>query len=93
MQMLGLGDQKPFECVGEISEVRLAFEMCRRKGLRGRAMQVFEKEFGGAFDVSPVLKKYAIVYKENHNIPEDVAGRVMPIMDNAAATINADSEL
>lgn len=89
-QMLGLGEQKPFECIGEISEVQLAFEMCRRKGLRGRAMEVFEREFSLALDVSPILKEYAVVHKENHSIPEDIAGRIIPIMETAAVSIKAE---
>lgn len=89
-QLLGLGELKPFECVGEISEVQLAFELCRRKGLRGRAMEVFEREFGQTLDVSPILKEYAVVHKENHSIPEDIAELVIPIMEKATASIKAE---
>ena len=62
-QMLGLGDQKPFECIGEFKEVQLAFEMCRRKGIRGRAMEIFEREFGTALDVAPILKTYILLFR------------------------------
>ena len=86
-QMLGLGDQKPFECIGEFREVQLAFELCRRKGHRGRAMELFESEFGQAFDISPILEEYAVVYKHDHNVPDDIAGRVLAEMENAALSI------
>ena len=86
-QMLGLGDQKPFECIGEIREVQLAFELCRRKGHHGRAIELFEGEFGQAFDISPILKEYAVVYKDEHSILDDIAGRILAEMENAALSI------
>ena len=89
-QMLGLGNQKPFECVGEFKEVQLAFEMCRRKGLHGRAMELFEKEIGPSLNVSPIVKNYAIIHKEEHRIPDDIAGRIIAAMESAAARIKAE---
>ena len=89
-QMLGLGDHKPFECVGEIREAQLAFELCRRKGLRGRAMETFERKFGLDFDISSPLKDYTVVHKEKHSIPHDIAGHVIAEMENAATCIKAE---
>ena len=89
-QMLGLGDQKPFECVGEIKEAQLAFELCRRKGICGRAMEVFEQEFGPHFDITPIVKYYTTVHKEKHNIPNKVAEQVIPEMERAAACIKTE---
>jgi hypothetical protein len=43
-QMLGLEAHSPFECVGQIEEARLAFELCRRQGVTGRAMDIFTQE-------------------------------------------------
>ena len=86
-QMLGLGDHKPFECVGEIREAQLAFELCRRKGLRGRAMEMFERKFGVDFDISSPLKDYTVVHKEKHSIPQDIAGHVITEMESAATCI------
>lgn len=40
-QLLGLAEHTPFECVGQVEESRLAFELCRIKGLRGRAMDIY----------------------------------------------------
>jgi hypothetical protein len=56
-QMLGLEAHTPFECIGQIDEVRLAFELCRRKGVRGAAMEVFEREVPPV-DVSLTLARY-----------------------------------
>ena len=58
-QMLGLGDQKPFECVGEIREVQLAFELCRKKGIHGRAMETFGTKIAPGFDIAPIVKHYS----------------------------------
>ena len=90
IQMLGLGDQKPFECVGEIREAQLAFELCRRKGICGRAMEVFEREFGPNFDIAPIVKHYTIVHKEKHSIPDKIAVQVIAEMERAAASIRAE---
>ncbi len=55
--MLGLEAHTPFECIGQIDEVRLAFELCKRKGLKGAAMQVFEREVPPV-DVPALLERY-----------------------------------
>ena len=34
-KMLGLESHKPTDCVGTVSEARLAFAMCRAKGVGG----------------------------------------------------------
>jgi len=41
-ELLGLGAHRVFDCVGLPEEVRLAFELCRRAGVRGAAMTDFE---------------------------------------------------
>lgn len=56
-QLLGLADHTPFECVGGIDETRLAFELCRRRGLRGQAMNMFEREIP-PIDIAPLLDRY-----------------------------------
>ena len=40
-EMLGLGENKPFECVGEIEEVKLAFEKCVEQGMSGKAIDFY----------------------------------------------------
>lgn len=41
-QMVGLGEHTPFECIGRIEESRLAFHLCRQKGLTGKALFLYE---------------------------------------------------
>lgn len=67
-QLIGLEDQLPFECIGQEGESRLAFEMCRAKGLRGRAMEMFERE-AGAVDTSALVAKYLDVNEDAKGIP------------------------
>ena len=88
-QMLGLGTQKPFECVGEIEETQLAFELCHRKGICGKAMELFRNAIRPTLDVPSLARKYTTVHKlkMDHGIPHDVAVRIMPIMEAAAASI------
>ncbi|MFW6870458.1 hypothetical protein ACOACQ_23975 [Nocardioides sp. CPCC 206347] len=56
-QLLGLSDHTPFECVGGVEETRLAFALCRRRGLGGLAMDVFEREVPPV-DLDALLERY-----------------------------------
>ena len=87
-QMLGLGDRKPFECVGEIEEAQLAFELCHRKGICGKAMELFKEKIHPTLDVPSLAAKYTTVYKTDHWIPEEVAKCIIPIMEAAALYIH-----
>lgn len=81
-QMLGLADQTPFECIGQVEETRLAFELCRRKGLAGAAMDTYVAEVGTT-DVDAVLAAFGGVHDE-HNIPPAIEERVLPLLRAAA---------
>jgi len=61
-QMLGLEAHTPFECIGQVDEVKLAFALCRRKGLRGRALEVFARE-AGAVDGRGIAARYLRVHR------------------------------
>lgn len=67
-QLLGLTSHTPFECVGGIDETRLAFELCRRRGLRGTAMVMFEREMPTT-DVAGLLEKYFAVDATSCSLP------------------------
>ena len=86
-QLLGLGTQKPFECVGEIEESQLAFELCYRKGIRGKAMELFVSAIRPTLDIPSVARKYTTVHKMDHAIPRNIAVHIIPIMEAAAASI------
>ena len=69
-QMLGLEDHTPFECIGTVGESRLAFALCRRKGLTGRAMDTYLAEVHGrgGFDIEAQLELNLAIHPE-HRIP------------------------
>ena len=57
-KMLGLEGYKPTDCVGTVSEARLAFAMCRAKGIRGVIAD--EIDAGGFVEEAPAtLARYA----------------------------------
>ena len=69
MQLIGAADQLPFECIGQADESRLAFEMCHRKGLGGKAMDNYlqlnlNANFGDTFDM------YLSVNEPSSHFPE-----------------------
>lgn len=79
-QMLGLGEHTPFECIGQIPETRLAFELCRRKGLTGKAMDMYTGNFP-SLDVDGILEKYLTVQTGETGIPADMAEKIVAQMN------------
>lgn len=74
-KMLGLESYKPTDCVGTVSEARLAFLMCRRKGVSGPIaddidLAPFEAE------AAEVVEKYRAVAPIGSTMPERI-GRVI----------------
>lgn len=86
-QMLGLEAHTPFECIGQIPEVRLAFEICRRKGLDGAAMRTYEREVRG-FDATPVIDTHFDVGSASH-LPAGLLSPLLAQMREAAAGARA----
>jgi UDP-N-acetyl-alpha-D-muramoyl-L-alanyl-L-glutamate epimerase len=82
-QMLGLGEHTPFECIGQIEEVRLAFELCRRKGLTGRAMSLYSRHFP-ELDTGPILVRFLSVDLAQSGIPAALAQRLGPLLEEGA---------
>ncbi|NEQ65255.1 MAG: hypothetical protein F6K21_07110 [Symploca sp. SIO2D2] len=83
-QMLGLEEHKAFECVGEIEEVRLAFEICRQKGLTGQAINMFINEVPPQ-DYQKIVKKYTQV-NSKYELPQDFIAKIFPQMEAAASS-------
>lgn len=82
-QMLGLEAHTPFECIGQIPEARLAFELIKRKGLTGRALDVYNAEVPEQ-DWKDIIERYALVVAEDAPIPRVVAKTVLPLMERAS---------
>ena len=85
-QMLGLGKQKPFEAIGQIEEAQLAFALCRSKGLRGKAMKVFEEKVAAQFDTEKldIISKFAKVYRNDIGIPQLLADKILTKLEEVS---------
>lgn len=83
-QMLGLAEHTPFECIGQVDEVRLAFELCRRKGMRGAAVALYETHFPN-LDMAPIVEQFLQVQAQPSGIPQRYLESVLPIMQAEAA--------
>ncbi|HKP51772.1 MAG TPA: hypothetical protein VJ183_03875 [Chloroflexia bacterium] len=83
-QMLGLEAHTPFECIGQVGEVRLAFELCRRKGLDGEAMRAFVREVPSV-DVGELLAHYLQVNDSLTTLPAIVRNEVLSQMRSTAS--------
>jgi hypothetical protein len=83
-QMLGLEAHTPFECIGQVGEVRLAFELCRRKGLDGEAMRTFVREVPPV-DVGAALAHYLQINDALTTLPAMVRNEALSQMRSAAA--------
>jgi hypothetical protein len=82
-QMLGLADHTPFECIGQVEESRLFFELLRRRGRTGRAMQLFEQRVG-PFDVDHLYLDLVGVDLQHHAMPPHLATGVLPVLQRLA---------
>ena len=82
-QLLGLEKHIPFECVGQVPESRLAFEICRRKGLQGEAFNRNAGQLPG-LDVESVLQEYLSIDLKNHTIPAKFAEAIFPVLREAS---------
>ncbi len=90
-QLLGLEDRLPFECIGQVGEVRLAFQRCYERGRRGRAMDTFLGEVGPLAPETrrALLDQYLAVAPEHAAIPPAIGERVLPLMRAAAREAHA----
>ncbi|MFK8139317.1 MAG: hypothetical protein AB8E15_13235 [Bdellovibrionales bacterium] len=68
--MLGLGEHTPFECIGQEEETILAFYLCAKKGIKGRAIDLFENNFTN-YSPGPLNKNLFQLHNE-HLIPKDL---------------------
>lgn len=90
-QMIGLEAHTPFECIGQIPEARLAFELIARKGLTGSAMQAYaEVPPQSPADWAGILDQYCRVVDQDAALPPQVAAGVLPQMRAAAAAARAE---
>lgn len=68
-ELLGLEKHLPFECIGQQEEVLLAFAMCSKKGVKNKAVLMFEKKFPKV-DILKIAKPFYIYDMNASAIPE-----------------------
>ena len=87
-KMLGLEGYKPTDCVGTVSEARLAFAMCRAKGIRGVVAD--EIDAGGFVEEAPsTLARYAPVEVPGPTFPPRLARALASRLSEQAAITEA----
>lgn len=80
-RILGISGHKPFECVGEVGEARLAMEICRRKGVKGWAVEMYCRE--GRANAGWDLERYLTVAPSG--MPADLRCRIRPLLEHGAS--------
>ncbi len=86
--LLGLGLPKPFECVGELGESRLALDLCRRRGRRGRALGLLD-QIAEPLDLAATLGRYLAIDYDRAALPAEVERAVEPHLAAGAAAADA----
>jgi UDP-N-acetyl-alpha-D-muramoyl-L-alanyl-L-glutamate epimerase len=81
-QLIGLDGHTPFECVGTAEESRLAFELCRLKGIEGLAMKTYNDSNLRINDPISVARKYLTLANYSH-MPSAVGPSLSAILKNA----------
>ena len=80
-QLLGMEEHTPFECVGQIEETRLAFELCRVAGVKGKAIEEYEKHASSlTTDFRPIIEKFTQIYEEESIIPDVIQEKLIPVL-------------
>ena len=84
-ELLGFEEQLPFECIGQLDETRLAFELCIAKGVVGRAFDMYKKE-RKPLDLESLLDKYLGIYGSESEIPQRIQTALNAKLDRASKT-------
>jgi len=82
-QMLGLEDHIPFDCVGQVAETLLAFELASRRGLAGEAVTTYRERCAPLSDAT--LVELFAVASGHHTMRQDMAARVLPVLESWAS--------
>ena len=85
-ELLGLEGHMPFECIGQVDEVKLAFELCRSRGLHGKAMDLYLADVEKP-DFPKIVSRYTAVDLSQSSLPRDLAPAIAEKL--AAAARNA----
>lgn len=75
LELMGSKGHKPFECIGEINEARLALFYCFQKGMKGKILDHFMDNIFPTMDINAILLKYN-QFEKSHNIPDELALKI-----------------
>lgn len=84
-RLLGLDGHRPFDCVGEPGEARLALAVAVARGLGGTAVGLLAEV--APVDVAALAERYGAVEASDHNLPPDFAAKVVSLLDEHAEPI------
>lgn len=86
LEMMGAKGHKPFECIGEIDETRLALYYCLQKGLKGKVLNYFSGQYKDEISeqLSTLLSKYNQI-SSNHNLPPAISEAILGHFKQAQA--------
>lgn len=84
-QMLGQEDHTPFECLGQVEEARLAFQLLYLKGVQGKAIEAFSAT-RPRDDWQTIMETFTDIDEHNSLIPDAVFQKVLPILKQNQAT-------
>lgn len=84
-QMLGQEDHTPFECLGQVEEARLAFELLRMKGIKGQAIEAFAAT-QPKDNWQSIIEAFTHIDKGNSLIPDAIFKKVLPVLERERET-------
>lgn len=84
LQLIGASSQLPFECIGQAEESQLAFELCRLKGIGGKAMDMYVG-LDLQIDARTILDKYTEIGQPSRHFPSQVWEQIFPQFQTASS--------
>lgn len=75
--MMGLKEHKPFECIGQTDEIKLAVYECYKRGLTGRIIDIFKAELLPVTNFKKIKQKYKRINYDKHNIPDFLSYNIL----------------
>lgn len=84
-ELLGLESHTPFECVGKKEEVLLCFEILKRKGYKGKAMDIYINEVKN-IQFEKIIQEHLIVDEDACTYPEEFKEQLLKYLNEVVST-------
>ena len=82
-RMLGLEEHTSFECIGEVPESQLAFELCRLKRMTGAEIKTYHHECDRLG--LEALDRYLTVDRVNFTVPARLGAKIFPVPNSESS--------